>query len=106
MLDLLDFAENEEELLRETEHAWKDFEDRYRVGQDVEGQVTVKKIYGVFVDFGEPFPALIEVTSFAKSRYPIDRNRLPEIGCPIRCEIIQIVPARRVVRAIERLSDK
>ena len=101
MLYLLDFAENEEDVLRNTQQAWDEFASRLHVGDHVEGQVAARKDYGVFVDFGELFPALIEVTNFTATRYPIDHENLPGIGSPIQCQIIQIVPHRRAVRAIE-----
>tara|TARA_R110002111_G_C5992679_1_gene372163 strand:+ start:1585 stop:1899 length:315 start_codon:yes stop_codon:yes gene_type:complete len=100
-MHLLDFVKNKDELIVETEDEWNEFANRVNVGDFVSGSVIAVKNYGVFIDFGEPFPALVEVPNLHKGRYPVDVDHLPPIGEPFNCEIIQIAPHRRAVRAIE-----
>lgn len=100
-MHLLDFVEDKDELILETEEEWSQFTNRVKVGDLVSGSVIAVKNYGVFIEFGESFPALVEVPNLHKGRYPVDIDHLPSIGEPFDCEIIQIVPDRRAVRAIE-----
>ena len=102
---IVDFAGNDHDrdrLRRDTELDWQRFCDRVQVGQRISGVVVAARDYGAYLDFGERFPALVEVTNFARTRYPIPIVDLLAIGVELRGEIIQVVPWRRFVRAIER----
>jgi ribosomal protein S1 len=98
---LYDFADDKDALLEATSYDWRTFAESVRIGDRVTGRVIAQKDYGVFLDFGMPFPALVEVVQLHKSRMPIDTATLPDIGSTLVGQVIQIVPHRRCVRAIE-----
>ena len=98
---LLDFTEDKDAMLSQTETEWEEFSNDIHIGDEVCGRVAAQKTFGVYVDFGKAFPALIEVVNFAKERYPIDADGLPTLGEEMQCKVIQIVPSRRTVRAVE-----
>ena len=49
---------------------WEAFQQQYPVGTEVEGKITHKRPFGVFIDIGEPFIVLLEIPSMKDLDYP------------------------------------
>ena len=85
--------------VREAE--WSDFLQQLSVGDTVKGQVIDSRNFGVYLDFGAVFPALVELPNLLRERLPVDADSLPRIGAEMHGRIIQLVPSRRIARAVE-----
>lgn len=105
-MQIFDFENDQNTFSRETDRDWQQFEKKIKIGEQLSGTVIAAKEYGVFVDFGEPFPALVEVVNFCRSRYPLSEDDLPASGETMRLQVIQIVSHRRMVRCIESPRSK
>ena len=73
--------ENEQAFLDATSSNWDSLKKRLHVGGSVKGVVTHRFSFGVFLDIGEQFPGLLEITHMT---FPNDKiiatKDLPNIG--------------------------
>lgn len=53
----------------EHKESWKNFKNRYKVGQTVSGKIVHKAPFGVFIDIGEDFPCLLEIIEIENLNY-------------------------------------
>src|SRR5262249_19016774 len=72
-------------LSEERRAEWEAVKRKLRRGEAVEGCVVARAPFGVFVDIGFGFPALLEVICFrhAKSQPYADINQYPAVGCTL-----------------------
>jgi ribosomal protein S1 len=73
---------------RETE--WMAARSRFGVGESCSGQVIARRPFGVFVDIGIGFPALLEITQFEHTGQRRYRNLedFPALGTTITARIV------------------
>lgn len=68
---------------------WAAVKARLATGESVRGSVIARRPFGVFVDIGAGFPALLEVIQFENARerrYEIEDY--PAIGDPITARVV------------------
>ena len=73
---------------------WRAVEDRYHVGQLVEGTVTNVVDFGAFVQVEEGLEGLIHISELAEGSFLHPRNVVQE-GQPVRLRVISVDGARR-----------
>lgn len=68
----------------------------FKVGDDVEGKVTVVQSYGAFVDFGSQKDGLVHISELA-DEFVDDINARVSVGDDIKCSIKSIDPSTQRV---------
>jgi ribosomal protein S1 len=71
----------------ELTHAWNKIQDKLKVGQDVTGVVTRHETFGIFIDIGEIFECLLQITEFPGD-YKRSIEDYPPIGSEVTARII------------------
>jgi transcriptional accessory protein Tex/SPT6 len=69
--------------------AWENVKARLNPGETIHGKVVVQVHFGVFVDIGVGFPALISVTEFEHTgTRRFSTIPYPEVGCSIVARVV------------------
>jgi len=69
------------------------------VGESVRGRVIARRPFGVFVDIGVGFPALLEVMQFEGARQRrYDLDDYPAVGDTITARVVALTDHNRQVR--------
>ncbi|MDO8571536.1 MAG: S1 RNA-binding domain-containing protein [bacterium] len=90
---VIDINEEEDKLIVSEKAAWEDKQrdviSSYKVGDVIEGTVTVITDFGVFVQFGENLEGLIHISEIAWQRID-DPKEVVRSGQKVKAEIIKI----------------
>ncbi len=90
---IIDINDEEEKLIVSEKAVWeekqRDVISSYKVGDTVEGAVTVITDFGVFVEFGEGLEGLVHISELAWQRIE-DPHDIVKRGQVIKAEIIKI----------------
>lgn len=91
----------------ERHDAWNSATATLTEGAMVEGRVVLVYHFGVFVDIGIGFPALLEVIEFDhRSRRREEKPPWPRVGEVVRVRIAHISPAGHVIRVSQRHDSR
>jgi len=77
------FQERKEELTR----AWSKIQDKLAIGQTVTGVVTRHEPFGIFIDIGEVFDCLVQITELPGDPKKSIDNYLP-IGSEVSARVV------------------
>jgi small subunit ribosomal protein S1 len=92
-IKVITLDEKEDKIIFSEKEAWverqRDIISKYKVGTQVEGEVTAVTDFGVFIKFGENLEGLVHISELAWQR--IDNpGTLHKIGDTLKAEIIQM----------------
>jgi ribosomal protein S1 len=70
-----------------------------KVGSRLSGKVAARYIFGIFVDIGVGFPALLEITQFnpPPKRRPVVIEDYPAVGCTIIARVVSFNDRNRQI---------
>ncbi|MBI4272772.1 S1 RNA-binding domain-containing protein [Candidatus Uhrbacteria bacterium] len=104
---VIDVNEQEEKLIVSEKAAWeiqhKDMMMQYKVGDAIEGTVSVITPFGAFVQFGDSLEGLVHISELAWQRIDDPRDVVRQ-GQNIRAEIIKI-DGPKVFLSMKKLID-
>ncbi len=104
---VIDAQEAEEKLIVSEKAAWeekqRDVIGKYKVGDVVEGTVTVITDFGVFVQFGEGLEGLVHISELAWQRIE-NPHDIVSSGQQIKAEIIKI-DGSKIFLSMKKLID-
>jgi ribosomal protein S1 len=77
-------------LSQKNDAEWDHAKAAFPPGTTVTGKVVLLCIFGIFVDIGAGFPALLSITQFNPSpkRRPVVVEDYPEVGTVIKCRVV------------------
>jgi predicted RNA-binding protein with RPS1 domain len=75
-----------------TEKSWLELKDRMQIGDVVVGKVVYLMPFGAFVDFGEPFLGLIDISQFGK------QEPFPDVGSEVTATVLQFTDHNKQLR--------
>ena len=78
--------------------------DKYKVGMEVDGQITAITNFGVFVSFGENIEGLIHISELAWQRIDSPSD-MYKVGDPIKAVIISIEGSKVFLSAKKLMKD-
>jgi ribosomal protein S1 len=83
----------------ETETAWELVKTRLHAGSRVSGKVVARYIFGIFLDIGVGFPALLEIIQFNPplKRRPVVLEDYPAVGSTIIARVVAFSDRNRQV---------
>ncbi len=83
---------------------WEAAKARLEVGATVTGEVVARRPFGVFVDIGVGFPALLEVLQFRDHPHPRYRDvaNYPEVGSMVTARVVALNDRGRQVALTQR----
>lgn len=92
-------------LAPEQDEAWDALSRSLVPGAEVNGIVVGRFIFGVFLDIGCGFPALLPISQFGKERSPrgIDFREYPELGSVAAARIVSASGSRRQIGLTQRV---
>jgi ribosomal protein S1 len=100
--------EKEDKIIFSEKEAWVEKQQniisQYRVGSQVEGEITAVTDFGVFIKFGENLEGLIHISELAWQRIENPAN-LYKVGDTIKAEIIQMEGSKVFLSAKKLLQD-
>jgi ribosomal protein S1 len=69
---------------------WELVKSRLHAGSRISGEVVARHMFGVFLDIGAGFPALLEITQFNPplKRRPVVIEDYPNIGSTISARLV------------------
>lgn len=104
---IIDVSEEEEKLIVSEKAAWevqhKDMMNQYKIGDVIEGTISVITPFGAFVQFGDSLEGLVHISELAWQRIDDPRD-VVEQGQTIRAEIIKI-EGPKVFLSMKKLID-
>lgn len=91
-------------LTAESSEAWERLKVELLPGSQVSGRVVARYIFGLFVDVGVSFPALLPVTHFHPSpkTRPVTIEEYPEIGSTIEGRVVSFNDRTRQIGLTQR----
>ncbi len=100
--------EKDDKIIFSEKEAWlekrKDIISQYKVGSQVEGEITAVTDFGVFIKFGENLEGLIHISELAWQR--IDNpSTLFKVGEKIKAEIIEMEGSKVFLSAKKLIKD-
>ncbi len=106
-IKVIDVHEEEDKLIVSEKAAWeekqRDVISSYKIGDIVEGIVTVITDFGVFVQFGENLEGLIHISEIAWQRID-DPKEVVRSGQKVKAEIIKI-DGSKIFLSMKKLID-
>jgi ribosomal protein S1 len=93
-------------LAEENEGAWETAKARLRLGDAVSGVVVAQYRFGVFVDIGAAFPALLEVIQFERASGPYTTmEKYPKVGSTVEANLVWFDDRDRQIKLTQRSYD-
>jgi ribosomal protein S1 len=87
----------------EKEGTWQDARARLRAGESVSGEVIASYAFGVFVDIGAGFPALLEVLQFEHAgRRRFAPEDYPAVGDAVTARVVAFSDRNRQIALTQR----
>ncbi|MFH1292430.1 MAG: S1 RNA-binding domain-containing protein [bacterium] len=104
---IIDVDEKEEKLIVSEKAVWEDSQkvvlDSYKIGDQVDGEVSALTSFGAFVKFGDGLEGLIHISEIAWKRIDHPRDVL-RVGDKIKAQIIQLDKSK-IYLSIKRLVE-
>jgi hypothetical protein len=86
--------------------AWSALKERLPIGSTATGRVVARAPFGVWVDIGAGFPALLEVPEIAGARErPLSINDYPAVGSEVVARVVCFRETNRQVMLSQRYVD-
>ncbi len=88
----------------ERQAEWGDAKSRLTVGGSIRGVVVTRMLFGVFIDVGVGFPALLEVIQLGKTRQEHfkDIEEVPAVGDVVTARVVAFTDRNREIDLTQR----
>ncbi len=104
---VIDADEREEKLIVSEKAVWEDSQkavlDAFKIGEEIEGEVSALTSFGAFIKFGEGLEGLVHISEIAWKRIDHPRDVL-KTGDQVKAQIIQLDKSK-IYLSIKRLVD-
>jgi len=104
---VIDVNEKEEKLIVSEKAVWEDSQkavlDSYKIGDQLEGEISALTSFGAFVKFGTNLEGLVHISEIAWRRIDHPRDVL-KVGDQVTAQIIQL-DGSKIYLSIKRLID-
>ena len=79
--------------------SWEDFKNKYSIGSKVTGKIVHKAPFGVFLDIGEPFHALLEIIVMKNLDYDLYKSDQQfKVGEVVEGEVTDFTESNKQMR--------